>query len=91
MAIVGPKGQVVIDRRIRERLGIRPGMLTVQAIVGDHVELRFLPAEHDRSLAGAARPFIRRWPSDDELFNLGEAWARAASEEFDGSGEDRMA
>lgn len=75
-AKVGPKGQVVIEHRIRERLGVQPGMFALQELIDDHVEIRFLPAEHDRSLAGAARPFIRRRPSPDELEDLGSIWAQ---------------
>lgn len=71
---VGIKGQVVIDREIRERLGIRPGMLAVQQVVDDHVEIRFVPGSHRRSLAGAARPFIRRSPSAEELEDTDELW-----------------
>lgn len=41
--LVGPKGQVVIAKEIRERLGIRPGWRVIQRLVDDHVELYFLP------------------------------------------------
>jgi hypothetical protein len=72
------KGQVVIDRDIRERLGVRPGMLAIQQVVGDHVEIRFVPGSHRRSLAGAARPFIKRFPSADELRRADELWTEEA-------------
>lgn len=52
MAKVGSKYQVVIDREARRRLGIGPGWVAVQTVVGDHLEVRFLPPEHERSLAG---------------------------------------
>lgn len=52
MTKVGTKYQVVIEREARRRLGVRPGWVAVQTVVGDHLELRFLPPEHDRSLAG---------------------------------------
>ncbi len=52
MARVGIKGQVVIEKPIRDALGIEPGAVAVQALVGDHVEIRFYPPEHERSLAG---------------------------------------
>jgi AbrB family looped-hinge helix DNA binding protein len=72
---VGTKGQVVIDREIREQLGIRPGMLAIQQVVDGHVEIRFVPGAHQRSLAGAARPFVRRSPSAEELESTDELWA----------------
>lgn len=77
---VGPKGQVVIDQPIRKQLGIRPGMIAVQEVVDGAVVIRFQPAAHRRSLAGAARPFIRRWPKEEELERLEDAWAEEAAE-----------
>jgi bifunctional DNA-binding transcriptional regulator/antitoxin component of YhaV-PrlF toxin-antitoxin module len=71
---VGTKGQVVIERPIRDALGIRPGMVAIQMLVDDHVELRFVEGRHDRSLAGAARPFARRFPSDAERDALDDLW-----------------
>ena len=54
---VGTKGQVVIDKEIRERLGIEPGWLALQLVVDDHVEIYFLPPEHRRSLRGSLAPY----------------------------------
>lgn len=51
MATVGAKYQVVIEQAAREKLGIQPGWIAVQTVVGDHLEVRFLPPEHDRSRA----------------------------------------
>ena len=53
---VGEKGQVVIEKAIRDRLGVEPGSLAVQHVVGDHVEIRFLPPRHSRSLRGVLKP-----------------------------------
>jgi bifunctional DNA-binding transcriptional regulator/antitoxin component of YhaV-PrlF toxin-antitoxin module len=52
MAKVGTKCQVVIGRDARRRLGIGPDWVAIETVVGDRLELRFLPPEHDRSLAG---------------------------------------
>ena len=57
MTKVGTKYQIVIEREARRRLGVRPGSVAVQTVVGDHLELRFLPPEHDRSLAGDLREY----------------------------------
>jgi bifunctional DNA-binding transcriptional regulator/antitoxin component of YhaV-PrlF toxin-antitoxin module len=88
---VGPKGQVVAEQRIRQQLGIRPGMRTVQRVADDHVELRFLPAEHTRSLAGVARPYIRRWPAPEEFDDLGRLWAEEARQKYRGEPSERDA
>ena len=50
---VGAKGQVVISKEIRDRLGVKPGWVALQNLVDDHVELYFLPPEHRRSLKGS--------------------------------------
>ncbi|MBX2999440.1 MAG: AbrB/MazE/SpoVT family DNA-binding domain-containing protein [Caldilineaceae bacterium] len=50
--VVGPKGQVVIEKEIRDQLNVQPGYLTLQKRVGDHLEIYFYPPEHNRSLRG---------------------------------------
>lgn len=84
---VGTKGQVVIEQHIREKLGVEPGMLAVQQLVGDHVELRFVPGRHRRSLAGVLRPYITPRPDlyDPEAFKaaLEESWALEAREKME--------
>ena len=80
---VGAQGQVVIDKQIRNELGVRPGMVAIQQRVGDHVEIRFVPEEHNRSLAGAARPHIRRQPTEQELQDLGAIWSEEAMDRAD--------
>lgn len=37
---VGPKGQVVLPKAIRERLGIEPGDEVLVEQEGDHIEIR---------------------------------------------------
>lgn len=62
---VGSKGQVVIEQRIRQALGVQPGARAVQELVGDHVEIRFLPPPHNRSLKAILGPLITRRPVGD--------------------------
>lgn len=64
--LVGQKGQVVIAKEIRDRLGIGPGWRAIQRIVGDHVELSFVPPRHSRSLRGVLASKLRRRPVDLE-------------------------
>ena len=68
---VGPKGQVVISKEIRDRLGVQPGWLALQQVVDDHVEIYFVPPEHTRSLMGSLAKYIQ------VTVPPGEAWDRA--------------
>lgn len=77
---VGTKGQVVIEKRIRDRFGIEPGWQAVQIAAADHVALYFIPPEHADSLLGAARPFITRRPAPGEDWD--EAVLREAADTF---------
>ncbi len=80
--LVGPKGQVVIAKEIRDQLGVQQGWLALQHVVDDHVELRFVPPEHNESLLGVLAPYITRdFPTEEDLEGaIGEAWAEAAVE-----------
>ena len=66
MTKVGTKYQVVIEREARRRPGVRPDWVAVQTVVGNHLELRFLPPEHDRSLAGSLGEYAREDRPDPE-------------------------
>jgi len=89
--IVGPKGQVVIAKEIREQLGVRPGFETIQVRVDDHVEVYFVPPEHDRSLLGIlARHTSVRIPSGDAWERAREsAWEDELRERFDPTEPER--
>lgn len=83
---VGAKGQIVIDQEIREALGIEPGWLASQRLVEDHVEVRFFPPEHDRSLAGVLAAYVKRPLSQEDWGEAKErAWADAVAEEEAGT------
>lgn len=72
---VGPKGQVVIAKEVRERLGVRRGWIAVQRLVGDHLEVYFFPPPHDRSLKGRLAGRTERKLSNGELRRAREeAW-----------------
>jgi len=85
--VVGPKGQVVIEKEIRDKLGVEPGWQAVQLLVDNHVRIYFIPPEHNRSLRGAAKPFIRRQPVPEEYWDdaigesIAEEWRRKATKE----------
>jgi bifunctional DNA-binding transcriptional regulator/antitoxin component of YhaV-PrlF toxin-antitoxin module len=79
--LVGEKGQLVIEKPIRDALGIQPGFVAVQSLVGDHVEIRFYPPEHRRSLQGRLAKYVKRPVSQEEWTQVREqAWAEAVRE-----------
>ncbi len=67
-SVVGQRGQIVIEKSIRDALGLESGYLAVQRLVDDHVELFFYPPEHEDSLRGVLSSQTKRtvppekWP-----------------------------
>ena len=57
--LVGTKGQIVISKEIRDKIGIKPGWIALEQLAGDHVEVYFVPPEHSRSLKGALLPHVK--------------------------------
>ena len=49
------KGQAVIPKKDREKLGIKPGTRVVVKAVGDHIEIRPLPEDPVKSFCGVYR------------------------------------
>jgi AbrB family looped-hinge helix DNA binding protein len=80
---VGPKGQVVIAKEIREKLGVEPGWVALQRLAGDRVEIYFLPPEHNRSLKGSLSQHIQAHLLPGEAWEQAreKAWEQAANEE----------
>jgi hypothetical protein len=77
--IVGPKGQIVISKELRDQLGVEPGWLTVQRLVDGHVEIHFVPPEHNESLKGVlARYNNRTVPPEEWNHTKQAAWGSAA-------------
>jgi AbrB family looped-hinge helix DNA binding protein len=72
---VGERGQITIEKAIREELAIYAGDEAVQRIVDGRIVIEIVPARHRRSLAGALKGAITTVPAD-------ESWGavRAAAE-----------
>jgi len=67
---VGERGQVTIEKAIREELGVYGGDIAVQRLEGRRVVIEFLPGAHRRSLAGALRDKVARRPADEAWESL---------------------
>ena len=56
---VGERGQITIEKAIREELGVYAGDLAIQRVEDGKVVIEFVPAPHRRSLAGSLRDKAR--------------------------------
>ncbi|HET7769358.1 MAG TPA: AbrB family transcriptional regulator [Chloroflexota bacterium] len=76
----------MIEKEIRDRLGVQPGSVAIQRLVGDHVEIRFASPPprltlHNRSLLGVLSSSSETVPPDRLGQARKRAWAGAAQEE----------
>lgn len=62
---VGERGQVTIEKRIREELGVYAGDHAVQRVEDGRLIVEFIPAPHHRSLAGVLRDKVTARPADE--------------------------
>lgn len=69
---VGERGQVTIEKAIREELGVYAGDVAVQRVEGRRVVIEFVPAPHRRSLAGVLRDKVRRAVDDESWETISE-------------------
>lgn len=82
-SIVGTKGQVVIEKAIRDALCLKPGYIAVQRLAGDRVEITFVEPEHDRSLRGIlSAAALQRVPVEAWLEAREEAWREAVADQI---------
>ncbi len=78
---VGERGQITIEREIRDKLGVKPKDIAVQRVEDGRLVVEFIrPHEpHMRSLAGVLGPPPRR-PS--EPLDVDEAVGQSVAEEW---------
>lgn len=79
---VGTKGQVTIEKSIRDALGVEPGWRTVQRVEGDSVVIEFLPPRHHRSLASVLQDATTVRIPAGEAFEeaVAQAWVPPSGE-----------
>ena len=80
--VVGERFQITIDKRVRERLGIRPGDQAFESVEGNKLVVTFLPPPHDESMLGILKRYtdapiepITDWEAVKE-----RAWAARSAE-----------
>jgi AbrB family looped-hinge helix DNA binding protein len=76
---VGERGQITIQKSIREQLGIYAGDEAVQRVEDGRIVIEVVPGRHRRSLAGSLKAKVGRRPEDESW----EALRRAAWETAD--------
>jgi AbrB family looped-hinge helix DNA binding protein len=72
---VGERGQITIEKAIREQMGIYAGDETVQRVEDGRIVIEVVPGRHRRSLAGSLEDKTTRTPTDEtwEVLRLA-AW-----------------
>jgi AbrB family looped-hinge helix DNA binding protein len=81
---VGERGQITIEKAIREELGIHAGDETVQRVEEGRIVIEVVPGRHRRSLAGSLRGKVTRRPGD-------EAWETLRAASWETPDPDRTA
>ena len=76
---VGDRGQITIEKGIREELGIYAGDEAVQRVEDGRIVIEIVSGRHRRSLAGSLKTKVGRRPEDESW----EALRRAAWETAD--------
>jgi AbrB family looped-hinge helix DNA binding protein len=79
---VGERGQITIEKAIREELGIYAGDETVQRVEDGRIVIDVVPGRHRRSLAGSLRDKVTRKPRDED-------WARLRAAAWETPDPDR--
>jgi len=67
---VGERGQITIEKAIREELGIYAGDETVQRVEDGRIVIEVVPGRHTRSLAGSLKAKVGRRPADESWDEL---------------------
>lgn len=72
---VGERGQITIEKAIREELVIYAGDEAVQRVEDGRIVIEIVPGRHRRSLAGSLADKVGRMPRDESWEALRtEAW-----------------
>lgn len=75
---VGERGQITIEKTIREELGIYAGDEAVQRVEDGRIVIEVVPGRHRRSLAGSLKTKVAYRPVDESWESLRRAAWEAA-------------
>lgn len=67
---VGERGQITIEKHVREELGVYAGDLAIQRVEDGRLIVEFVPAPHSRSLSGSLSDKVRSRPKDETWSTL---------------------
>ena len=70
---VGERGQITIEKSIREELSIYAGDETIQRVEDGRIVIDIVRGRHRRSLAGSLKDKVGRTPDDEDWQALREA------------------
>lgn len=70
---VGERGQITIEKSIREELSIYAGDETIQRVEDGRIVIDIVPGRHRRSLAGSLKDKVGRMPDDEDWQALRDA------------------
>lgn len=70
---VGERGQITIEKSIREELSIYAGDETIQRVEDGRIVIDIVPGRHRRSLAGSLKDKVGRTPDDEDWQALRDA------------------
>lgn len=73
---VGERGQITVEKAIREELDVYAGDEAVQWVEDGHLVVAFVPGPHSRSLAGRLAGNVTRRPTTQDWASIRDA-ARA--------------
>ena len=70
---VGERGQITIEKSIREELSIYAGDEAIQRVEDGRIVIDIVPGRHRRSLAGSLKDKVGRTPDDEDWQALRDA------------------
>jgi bifunctional DNA-binding transcriptional regulator/antitoxin component of YhaV-PrlF toxin-antitoxin module len=70
---VGERGQITVEKAIREELGVDAGDQAVQWIEDGRLVVEFVPAPHRRPLADSLADRVTRRPAHEDWSSIREA------------------